>query len=31
VQVMLDRGWSATRIDKVLAGNFLRAFRELRP
>jgi membrane dipeptidase len=31
VQVMLDRGWSAGRIEKILAGNFLRAFRELRP
>lgn len=31
VQVMLDRGWSATRIEKVLGGNFARAFRALRP
>lgn len=31
IQVMLDRDWSAGRIEKILAGNFLRAFRELRP
>jgi membrane dipeptidase len=31
VQEMLNRGWSATRIEKILAGNFLRAFRALRP
>jgi len=31
VQEMLERGWSETRIEKVLGGNFLRAFAELRP
>lgn len=31
VQHMLDRGWSDTRIRKVLGGNFLRAFELLRP
>ena len=31
VQRMLDANWSTTRIEKVLAHNFLRAFRLLRP
>jgi len=31
VENMLRRGWSTTRIEKVLGGNFLRAFRHLRP
>ena len=31
VQEMLARGWSAARIEKILAGNFLRAFKALRP
>jgi membrane dipeptidase len=31
VQLMLDRGWSDTRIRKILGGNFLRAFGLLRP
>ena len=31
VQAMLERGWSAPRIQKILAGNFLRAFEHLRP
>ncbi len=31
VQHMLDGGWSDDRIRKVLGGNFLRAFRDLRP
>lgn len=31
VQNMLERGWSATRIEKILGGNFLRAWRDLRP
>ena len=31
VQHMLDRGWSVERIQKVLGGNFLRAFEHLRP
>jgi len=31
VQAMLDRGWSDTRIHKVLGGNFLRAWDQLRP
>jgi membrane dipeptidase len=31
VQAMRDRHWTTTRIQKVLAGNFLRAFAELRP
>ena len=31
VQVMLDRGWSAERMRKVLGGNFLRALEALRP
>ena len=31
VQWMLDDGWSDERIQKVLAGNFLRAFAALRP
>jgi membrane dipeptidase len=30
-QEMLDRRWSTTRIEKVLADNFLRGFRHLRP
>lgn len=30
VQEMLDRRWSPTRIEKILAGNFLRALRDLR-
>lgn len=30
VQVMLDRGWSATRIRKIMGGNFLRALAALR-
>jgi len=31
VQHMLDRGWSETRIVKILGGNFLRSFAALRP
>ena len=31
VQLMLDRGWSSDRIRKIMGGNFLRAFRQLRP
>lgn len=31
VQAMLDRGWSDTRIRKVLGGNFLRVLESLRP
>jgi membrane dipeptidase len=31
VQLMLDRGWKAERITKILGGNFLRAFAALRP
>ena len=31
VQYMLEAGWSETRIRKILGGNFLRAFRMLRP
>jgi membrane dipeptidase len=31
VQLMLDRGWSAERIGKILGGNFLRALALLRP
>jgi membrane dipeptidase len=31
VQKMMDRGWGATRIEKVLGGNFLRVFRDFRP
>ena len=31
VQHMLDRGWSEVRIEKVLGGNFLRAFGMIRP
>ena len=31
VQHMLDRGWSETRIRKILGANFLRAFAALRP
>ena len=31
VQHMLDRGWTAERIQKILSGNYLRAFSELRP
>jgi membrane dipeptidase len=31
VQLMLDRGWSAARVHKVLGGNFLRALGALRP
>jgi membrane dipeptidase len=30
-QAMLDRGWSGARIQKILGGNFLRAFGMLRP
>ena len=31
VQHMLDRGFSVPRIERILAGNFLRAFEHLRP
>ena len=31
VQAMLDRGWTETRIRKILGLNFLRAFEQLRP
>jgi len=31
VQYMLDEGWAAERIQKILGGNFLRTFRALRP
>ena len=31
VQAMLDRGWTDTRVRKVLGGNFLRAWAQLRP
>ncbi len=31
VQYMLDEGWSAERIRKILGDNFLRTFRQLRP
>ena len=31
VQHMLDRGWTTTRIEKVLGANFLRSWRLLRP
>lgn len=31
IQIMLERGWSGGRIEKVLGGNFLRALAELRP
>jgi membrane dipeptidase len=31
VQAMLDAGWSERRIARVLGGNFLRAFGEMRP
>jgi membrane dipeptidase len=31
VQHMLDRGWSPGRVQKVLGGNFLRAWERLRP
>lgn len=31
VQHMLDRGFSTERVGKVLGGNFLRCFRQLRP
>ncbi|MEZ4374613.1 MAG: membrane dipeptidase [Polyangiaceae bacterium] len=31
VQLMLDRGWSDTRIKKILGGNFLRTVASLRP
>ena len=31
VQYMLDDGWSELRIQRVLGGNFLRAFGQLRP
>lgn len=31
VQLMLDRNWSDTRIQKILSGNFLRTLRHLRP
>jgi len=30
VQLMLERGWSADRIHKILGGNFLRLLKELR-
>ena len=30
VQIMLDRGWSDTRIQKVMGGNFLRVVEQLR-
>jgi membrane dipeptidase len=30
-QIMLDRGWSPQRIQKILGGNFLRALAALRP
>ena len=30
-QAMLDRGWTAERVEKVLGGNFLRALALLRP
>lgn len=31
VQLMLDRKWSDTRIQKILSGNFLRTLKTLRP
>ena len=31
VQAMLQRGWSESRIQAILGGNFLRAFGEMRP
>ena len=31
IQQMLDARWSGARIEKVLGGNFLRAFAALRP
>ncbi|MEE2780459.1 MAG: membrane dipeptidase [Myxococcota bacterium] len=31
VQWMLDRGWSGTRVEKALGGNFLRCLEQLRP
>ena len=31
VQHMLNRGWSTERVIKVLGGNFLRVFGQLRP
>lgn len=31
VQLMLDRGWSPERIEKILGKNFLRSFQQLRP
>jgi membrane dipeptidase len=31
VQLMLDRGWKADRISKILGGNFLASFARLRP
>jgi membrane dipeptidase len=31
VELMLRRGWSAERIQKILGGNFLRAVAALRP
>jgi membrane dipeptidase len=31
VQAMLDRGYSDSRIQKILGGNFLRSFAQLRP
>ena len=31
VEEMLERNWSVSRIQKVLGGNFLRAFKDLRP
>jgi membrane dipeptidase len=31
IQWMLERGWTETRIEKVLGANFMRCFKELRP
>lgn len=31
VHYMLERGWSDARIQKILGGNFIRTFRDLRP
>ena len=31
VAQMLERNWSVERIQKILGGNFLRCFKELRP
>jgi len=31
IQKMLDRNWSEERIRKILGGNFLRSFKQLRP